>query len=447
MTKRWLKAAIYVLYISSLVFLAVDSYSLLTKEEEDVSPSKITLTFRHFWVQQHNLPVERIIRGVIEQFEKEHPFVKIKFEGIDQEIHRDQKLKSEMVTGTQPDIFALFGGAEIEPYVYSNRLLDLTEFVEEHQLIDRFKDLSLWTFDGRIYGLPLEENIEPLYYNKSIFSELSLSPPETIEELFTVVEVLKQNGYIPFALGNEERWPAAIYAHYFMERYAGPKQILSLIKGESSFINEPYLQAFYDLAKLVEMGAFPENMNYLGAEDAIRLFVQGEAGMYLNGSWDITLFQNDEVYADFAKQVGVVSFPALTQGGSRSLAGGSTFGLGVSADLDEKQQQAALALLEMIYHEDVQLQLVHEALRIPTLRLEVNEQQTGPVFPLVVDLSEKTEEKFVPYDHMLAPEVKQSFLTVIAQLLEGQLTPETALNELQKSSDSYWMLRQRSTQP
>ena len=66
---------------------------------------------RYFWIREHDLPVERVIADVIAEFERDHPQVKIDFEGMDQTIHREQKLKSEMVTGNPPDIIALFGGA------------------------------------------------------------------------------------------------------------------------------------------------------------------------------------------------------------------------------------------------------------------------------------------------------------------------------------------------
>lgn len=100
----------------SLLMCSGCNFELLPAREK-VAEEKITLTFRHFWVGKHDEPVERIIADTIKKFEEKHPHIKIDFEGLDQTIHREQKLKSEMVTGRPPDIFSLFGGAEIEPYV------------------------------------------------------------------------------------------------------------------------------------------------------------------------------------------------------------------------------------------------------------------------------------------------------------------------------------------
>ena len=160
------KIRLFGLFVHAIVFVGVLAGCMSGDFLHIEEPEKTTLTFRHFWIREHDRPVERIIADVIAEFERDHPQVKIDFEGMDQTIHREQKLKSEMVTGNPPDIIALFGGAEIEPYVHAERLVDLSGFLQENGLEQSFKDLSLWTFDGGVYGLPLEGHAEPLFYNR-----------------------------------------------------------------------------------------------------------------------------------------------------------------------------------------------------------------------------------------------------------------------------------------
>ncbi|MGE7055470.1 ABC transporter substrate-binding protein, partial [Paenibacillus glucanolyticus] len=334
---------------------------------QEAQPEKITLTFRHFWNKEHDKPVLAIFESVVRTYEKAHPNVKVNFESIDQTIHREQKLKSEMVTGTPPDMFVLFGGAEIVPYARSNRLMDLTEFLENAGLREQFKDLHHWTFNNRVYGLPFEGHAEPIYYNRALFQKLHLEPPKTMEELDEVIRVLQANDKIPFALGNEDRWPAGIFAHYFMDRYAGPELIDRLVEGEDgvSFQHQSYLKAFEKLEQWISEGAFSPHANDLSTEEAIAQFTEGKAAMYLNGSWDITLFRNED-HPDFQNEVGVIPFPSLHSGEERSLAGGYTIGIGLSSDLDEPKKQAALELLGMFYTTEVQTRLVYEGLRVPS---------------------------------------------------------------------------------
>ncbi|MDH6368302.1 raffinose/stachyose/melibiose transport system substrate-binding protein [Paenibacillus sp. PastF-3] len=441
---KWGWMWIYLVLISGAVlFITLGDHEPI----EDNSPEKITLTFRHFWIKEHDRPLLAIFEEIVDKYQIAHPNIKVNFEGLDQTIHREQKLKSEMVTGTPPDMFVLFGGAEIEPYVRSNRLVDLTDFVRENGLTNQFKDLHLWTFDNHIYGLPIEGNAEPLYYNKTIFNKLGLGAPTTLQELDDVVLGLKAGGYIPFALGNEDRWPAGIFAHYLMDRYAGSELIQKLITGEdqASFQNEAYLKAFEHLDQWIKEGAFSSKSNDLSTENAVSLFASGKAAMYLNGNWDINLFSGSAAPADFQNEVGVIPFPALKQGEEPSIAGGYTIGIGLSSELNGAKREAALDLMKAFYTQEVQTRIVYEGLRIPSIRIAFDPEKTGPVFAQVMEMMEVNRKSFVPYDNVLSPEVKKMFLSVIEKMINEEMSADHALKLVQASSMEYWNLIQNSS--
>jgi len=438
----WIVVYAIVLAVSVLILSMNGSEPIEERQTE-----KITLTFRHFWIKEHDRNMLSIFEEVVDSFQKSHPNVKVNFEGMDQTVHREQKLKSEMVTGTAPDMFVLFAGAEIEPYVRSNRLMDLTDFVRESGLEGKFQDLEAWSYDGRIYGLPIEGHAEPLYYNKEIFAEYGITPPRTLEEMDDVVKRLKANGVIPFALGNEERWPAAIFAHYFMDRYAGPELINQLTRGnpKADFNNSAYLQAMVHFKSWVSEGAFSEPANDLSTEEAIDLFTSGKAAMYLNGSWDINLFHNGNEPGDnFPDRVGVTSFPTLLPDQKPSLAGGYTIGIALSSNLDEAKRTAALELMQAFYTEEIQERVVYEGLRIPSMKITFDSERTGPVFDQVVKLMRQSDEIFLAYDNALSPEVNKTFLKVVEQILAGQIPPNDALEQIQATSEQYWKQRNSS---
>lgn len=437
----WITVYTAVLAISVLI-IALNGSEPIEEEQTE----KVTLTFRHFWIKEHDTKMLHIFEEVVDSFQQSHPNVKVNFEGMDQTFHRENKLKQEMVTGTAPDMFVLFGGAEIEPYVRSNRLMDLTDFVKDSGLDGKFQDLSLWTYDNHIYGLPLEGHAEPLYYNKQIFERLGIQPPQTLDELDEAVTLLKQRGYIPFALGNKERWPAAIFAHYFMDRYAGPDLIDELAKGNEAynFNNNGYLQAFMHFKSWVAQGAFSSSSNDLSTEEAIDLFTSGKAAMYLNGNWDINLFESGEEDEDFPSKVGVIPFPTEFPDQKPSMAGGYTIGIALSANLDEAKREAALELMRAFYTENIQQRIVYEGLRVPSMKISFDSERTGPVFAQVIELMEESDDIFLAYDNVLSPEVNKTFLKVIEQMISGEITSNEALDQIQAASEQYWMLRNSS---
>ena len=428
-----------VVLMASVLFIAADNREPI----EETQAEKITLTFRHFWITEHDRQMLEIFEDVVHKYQESHPNVKVNFEGMDQTEHREQKLKGEMVTGTPPDMFVLFGGAEIEPYVRSNRLMDLSDFVKENGLQDQFQDLHLWTFNNKIYGLPIEGNAEPLYYNMEIFEKLGIGPPETLSQLNHAIDILKKNGYIPFALGNEERWPAGIFAHYLMDRFAGPELINDLVQGQESqrFDNQDYLQAFDQLENWIKQEAFSPSSNTLSTEEAIKLFTNEKAAMYLNGNWDINLFHNEDAPANFQDKVGVIPFPSLLADDNKSIAGGYTIGIGLSSNMEDAKKEAAEDLLKALFTKEVQSSVVYKGLRIPSMKVSYDYNKTGPIFAQVIALMEVNHQSFVPYDNILSPEVKKSFLKVIEEMIAGDTSAKEALEEIQVSSQEYWKQR------
>lgn len=431
--KQWI-----LLYIMLLATTIIYSFSSQSKEPAIIEPEKITITFRHVWTKPHDQPMLTIFQDVVDDFEQSHPNVKVNFEGLEQTNHREQKLKSEMVTGTPPDMFVLFGGAELDPYVRSNRLLDLSQFVSEHAL--EFIDISLWTYDNGIFGLPFEGHAQPLFYNKKIFNELGLEPPTTIDELNTVISALKSYHIIPFAFGNQEIWPAGIYAHYLMDRYEGPEHIKQIANGSASFQTEGYQQAFDQIVQWVQAEAFNELYSELNSSSAIQLFNEGKAAMYVNGNWDISLFQSPNEQYDFQQDIGVIPFPSISKEQERSIAGGYTIGIGLSANLSGAQQEAALQLLQAIYTEEVQQRIVYEAFRLPSMAIPFDINKTGPVFAQVVRLLEKSDQVFLAYDNTLSPEVRKAFWTVTDSLFKLEVSSDEALMQLDEASKSYYRL-------
>ncbi|MFC4101367.1 ABC transporter substrate-binding protein [Paenibacillus xanthanilyticus] len=437
--QAWSWMLLYSLLLAGAVLIVV---SAKTEPIEQAPQEKIKLTFRHFWIKEHDRPIVRIFEDAVAAYQLSHPDVKINFEGIDQTIHREHKLKSEMVAGTPPDIFVLFGGAEIVPYIRSNRLMDLTDVAREAGWTDQFKDTSQFSRDGRLYGLPLEGHAEPLFYNKRIFRELGLAAPSSVNQLDEAIARLAQAGYIPFALGNADRWPAGIYAHYLMDGFAGSDQIEALAKGRegSAFSNEAYIRAFRLLEDWNRRGAFPSAANDMSGESAIDLFTSGRAAMYVNGSWDITLLQDGRVPDSFQDEVGVLPFPSMKEGGEGDMAGGYTLGIALSSNLAGKQKEAAIELLRTLYTPAIQSRLVYEGYRIPAMRIPVDNERAGPIFAQVMELVERDGLDFLAYDNVLAPEVNSAFLQIVAQLLEGAAAPEEALRRLDTASGDYWRI-------
>lgn len=103
----------------------------------------------------------------------------------------DAKLLQAVSTGTGPDFTTMFPSTAIN-YMTDGYLYNMSEFINDPEIgIPDFKDriaegmyaeITQWGNDD-IYLIPTTFGSEVLYYNKTMFDELKLTPPTTWEEL------------------------------------------------------------------------------------------------------------------------------------------------------------------------------------------------------------------------------------------------------------------------
>lgn len=394
-----------------------------SNDETSSQQENVTLHFRHTWITEHEEKVKEIFDDIIADFEAEHDNINIEVETIDQETHRQQKLKAEMVSGNPPEIFVLWGGAELEPYVKANRMLDLTSFLEEEGLKDQFTNLEMFTFDDKVYGLPLNGYAEGIYYNKEIFSEVGVEVPTTFQELLNAVQKLKEAGYVPMALANKDKWPGGMIWQFFLNRYSGYEHAKNLAIGEGTWDTPEVRSATEAFIQLVDEGAFPEGANGLPYEQQGSMFLNEEAAMVLTGSWDAERFESDP---DFAQKVGFFNFPSIEggNGDQTSICAGFSFGLGFSANMTDAQKEAAYAFIKAVYNEEIQQRYVYEAKRVPSMKIEFDTSKIGPVFGQVLSTLQESTSTWLAYDGVFPPSVTQAYFGAIQSILQGTTVDE-----------------------
>lgn len=110
--------------------------------------------------------------------------------------HRDrarEMLVRRLAQGTPPELFQAIAGEDLMGWVRKNGVDDdessvepLTDLAAALGLMEVFAPevLDAATFDGRLYGLPVNvHRLNTLYYDRARFEEFDLTPPTTLEEL------------------------------------------------------------------------------------------------------------------------------------------------------------------------------------------------------------------------------------------------------------------------
>ena len=76
--------------------------------------------------------------------------------------------------------------------------------------------INLISHDGSQYAVPITYYHWGFYYNRNLFNDLSISPPDTWQQFIQLSLKLKKLKINPISLGSSELWPLAAWFDYFM---------------------------------------------------------------------------------------------------------------------------------------------------------------------------------------------------------------------------------------
>lgn len=242
----------------------------------------VTLKFYH-WIGTDAGPV---VAEINKRFHAENPNITVQFSSNSTDQY-ETVLKARLAGGDAPDLFGVYPGVKFYPYAKANYLADLSNEPWAANLLPGARRVVTYT-DGKVYTLPLDENVIGVTYNKQIFSQHGLSVPTTWADFLAVCEKLKSAGVTPLALGIKDQWvdqlipyamaPSAIYR----DNIDFDKQLLS---GASTFSQSAWTQMMKDYLDLNARGYF--NQGPLGTTyvQTTQLIAAGKAAMVVNGNW------------------------------------------------------------------------------------------------------------------------------------------------------------------
>jgi raffinose/stachyose/melibiose transport system substrate-binding protein len=169
-------------------------------------------------------------------------------------------------------------------------------------------------YNGKLIALPFELNIEGFWYNKQIFAQHNLQPPQTWDELVQIAASLQQKGIQPFAASGQQGWPVTRLVGNYIFRSLGPDAMASVASGQAKLTDPAYVSAAQAVANLGKQGYFGKGVVTLDYQTAVNLFLQGTAAMFYMGSWELRDYNNPSVNKIGANNIGFFPFPNVTGG-------------------------------------------------------------------------------------------------------------------------------------
>jgi raffinose/stachyose/melibiose transport system substrate-binding protein len=409
-----------------------------TNTEKKVEP--FTVSLRHIQIGEPQKFRKAILDDVVKKTEGDIPGLKFELDGIADNVNRFTKLPAEMAANSAPKIFDLFGGTgDALKYAKAGRLLDLTPIMKELGLSDKFVNLTQFTLDGKVYGLPIGGNTEGLYYSMPLFEKYGLKPPTTFEELETAAETLSKNGITPFAMGSKGAWVPLMLVNTLMGRYAGPDIVNELPAGTKKWTDPEVAAAFAKYEDWVKKGYFTKGELGMEYADMLNQFVTGKAGMMFDGSWRSSVFKDQAQAKDMTNKAGYIVFPGVPngKGDQTAINGNYSNGYGFSSNLNENELKAVKAFIKNLYNDDMQLRGLLEDNLLPSMKLSdaATGKVTDPIVKTAMSSFKSSKSVFSHFDSTVQSDVYKEAEAQIQMLIAGKSSVKEVTAAIQKVQD------------
>lgn len=190
------------------------------------------------------------------------------------------------LTGTEPpDVYTWYAGQATRDFADQDLLLDLSDVWAGS--MDAFspalRDLSQ-TDSGTEVFVPTGYYWWGVYYFKSDFEELGVTPPTTWEDFLATCEAIQEQDVNPLTIGlSDNAWLASAWFDYLNLRINGGEFHLDLLSGRESFDSPEVEAVLTELARVLPY--FDPAALGLSHNQAMSDFAQGHSAMYLLGAW------------------------------------------------------------------------------------------------------------------------------------------------------------------
>jgi len=197
----------------------------------------------------------------------------------------DSVLQTAMDGGKGPDIFYGRAGTGTFDYAAAGMIAPMNGKVSFKSFVP--SSLAAVAWNGKDWGVPLDEETMQVFYNKQIFAQYHLSPPQTWAQWMHICQVLQAHHVTPIYTEPIQTWMLALNLEQISSTTFGDAGAAKLVAKKLNFESKPYIQALTDLKSLTKY--FEPNFMAVGSngnEQEVAMGT-GRGAMVMDGIYDI----------------------------------------------------------------------------------------------------------------------------------------------------------------
>jgi ABC-type glycerol-3-phosphate transport system substrate-binding protein len=233
------------------------------------APASVTLRWVTCEIQAQYLEV------VADRFAATYPHIDLKREACNNYAY------AYLASSPLPDVLELGANYQLAAAIRKNQVTDLTEMWLQAGLPEALPASlpKLSVHGGKQYYVPVAYDWEAIYYNKAVFAQYNLEPPQTWDEFLQICNTLLANDVTPLAIGGDGAYTGLLWLDYLSLRLYGADFRQDLVAGKVRYDDDRVRTVVETWRSLFEKGYFVENTSSLNDGAVLNLLIRGDQGM------------------------------------------------------------------------------------------------------------------------------------------------------------------------
>jgi raffinose/stachyose/melibiose transport system substrate-binding protein len=333
------------------------------------------------------------------------------------------KLRTELLGGSGPDVWRIWGGQIGAPFVKAKQAMDLSKYYQKYGWDSKINQAAIqgMTFDGVKSGVPYIGAGIGIWYSKAAFAKAGIAaPPTSYAELEEANAKLVKAGITPAGLGGKYGWDIMRLFEYLLETSAGPDLHDKLLTGAETWDRPEVVTAFTNFKKWQDQKWLPDGAVGLDPSDVELWYVQGKTAYTLTGQW--TEAQGIQAGGKKSADFGVFAAPT----GQNPLRH-SGFVEGYMVNAKAGNPDMAAALIDFLVKPESQ-----KAVKV-TSSVVAGAEPDKATLPLSYEWAQGPGQQpfYTIQDQALPKKQADQYFAIQSDVLQGKTTPADAAKKMQ----------------
>jgi raffinose/stachyose/melibiose transport system substrate-binding protein len=338
------------------------------------------------------------------------------------------KLRTELLGGSGPDVWRIWGGEIGAPYAKAKQAADLAPYYTKYGWDSKINQNAIagMTFDGVKSGVPFFLAGMGAWYSKAIFAEAKVDVPKSYAELEQVNDKLVAAGITPLGTGGKYGWHVMRLFEYLLETSAGPDLHDKLLTGAETWDRPEVVTAFTNFKKWQDKKWMPQGALGLDPADIEPGYVQGKNAYTITGQWT----ENNAIKSAKKSSADFGTFELPTD---KTPLRHSGFVEGYMVNARSASKDKAAALIDFLVQPATQKELGITGSTVTGAEPDKAE------LPLAHQWSQINQANpfYTVQDQAFPKQQTDQYFTVQSEILQGKTTPAAAAKRMQEIVSSW----------